>query len=92
MKRDRQIILSLVALGRITPAEAERLLAAWNAGREELLVLATFLVVGLTEFLPGLAHLIRHQAQHLAYTLLPEGIPGVHHALMAISYWMGGIL
>lgn len=88
MKRDRQIILSLVALGRITPAEAERLLAAWNAGQEEFLVLAACLVVGLTEFLPGLANLTRH----LAHTLLPEGIPGVHHAITAISYWVGGVL
>jgi hypothetical protein len=88
MKRDRQIILSLVALGRITPGEAERLLAAWNAGREEFLVLAACLVAGLTEFVPGLAHL----AQHLAHTLLPERIPGVHHAIMAISYWVGGVL
>jgi hypothetical protein len=88
MKRERQIILSLVALGRITPAEAERLLAAWNAGREELLVLAACLVIGLTEFLPGLSSLTRN----LAHTLLPEGIPGVHHAIMAISYWVGGVL
>ena len=88
MKSDRQIILSLVALGRITPAEAERLLAAWIAGREELLVLATCLVAGLTQILPGVAHL----AQHLAHTLLPEGIPGVHHAITAVSYWMGGVL
>ena len=88
MKSDRQIILSLVALGRITPAEAERLLAAWNAGQEELLLLAACLVIGLTEFLPGLAHL----AQHLAHTLLPEEIPGVHHAITTVSYWMGGVL
>jgi hypothetical protein len=84
MKRDRQVILWLVALGRITPAEAERLLAAWNADREELLVLAACLVISLTESLPVLAH--------LAHTLLPEGIPGVHHAITAISYWMGGVL
>ena len=88
MNRDRQIILSLVALGRITPAEAERLLAAWSASREELLVLAACLVIGLTESLPGLASLTRY----LAYTLLPEGIPGVHHAITAISYWVGGVL
>jgi hypothetical protein len=88
MKRDRQIILSLLALGRITPAEAERLLAAWNAGREEFLVLSACVVVGLTEFLPELAH----QSQHLAHTLLPGGIPGVHHAITAISYWVGGVL
>jgi len=34
MQTDRRSILHLVALGRITPAEAERLLIAWNEGRE----------------------------------------------------------
>jgi len=39
MQTDRRAILTLVALGRITAAEAERLLLALNAGREGLWVL-----------------------------------------------------
>jgi hypothetical protein len=84
MKRERQAILSLIALGRITPAEAERLLAAWNAGREEIWALAACLVICLAQFLPALAR--------LAHTLLPERISGLHHAITAVSYWMGGLL
>jgi hypothetical protein len=34
MEKERQIILSLIALGRITPREAERLLAVWSLGRK----------------------------------------------------------
>lgn len=80
MQRGRQTILSLVALGRITPREAERLLAAWNAGREEMWAIAVCAAVGLVEGLPVLSR--------LAHTLLP----GLHHAVAAITYWMGGVL
>lgn len=79
MYRERQAILSLIALGRITPREAERLLAAWNAGREELWILGACIVAGLAQSMPSLAH--------LAQTLLP-----MHHAGAAITYWMGGML
>ncbi len=34
MKDDRRAILSLIALGRITPYQAERLLIACNESRE----------------------------------------------------------
>lgn len=36
MNTNRRTILHQVALGRITPIEAERLLIAWNDGRENL--------------------------------------------------------
>ena len=72
MNRERQVILSLVALGRITPREAERLLAVWNAGREEFWVLAACLAACAAQFLPDIAG--------LAHTLLPA----LHHAVAAI--------
>lgn len=34
MSRDQQMILQLVAQGRITPGDAERLLLAWSAEQE----------------------------------------------------------
>jgi hypothetical protein len=34
MNTDRRVILALIAMGRITPAEAERLLAAWDESFE----------------------------------------------------------
>jgi len=40
MHSDRSAILSLIALGRITPREAERLLAIWRDGDETILRLA----------------------------------------------------
>ena len=40
MNTDRRAILSLVATGRITASEAERLLVAWNDSRETVWILA----------------------------------------------------
>lgn len=40
MNSDRSTILSLVATGRITPREAERLLAVWRDGDDAILKLA----------------------------------------------------
>lgn len=84
MERERQTILSLVALGRITPREAERLLAAWNTGREELWAVVACAVVGLVESLPWLGR--------LAHMLLTEVVPGLHHAVAGMTYWIGGVL
>lgn len=35
MDRNRRTLLQLVAVGRLSPAEAERLLAVWNLKRED---------------------------------------------------------
>ncbi len=62
MNTDRRAILSLVANGRITAAEAERLLAAWSDSRETAWVLIICLVYAclaqlhLHELVPGLVH------------------------------------
>ena len=84
MQRESQTILSLVALGRITPREAERLLAVANTGREELWVMAACAAAGFAQVLPALPR--------LAHTLFSAGLPGLHHAVMAITYWIGGVL
>ena len=88
MRNDRQAIWSLLALGRITPREAERLLAVWNAGREELWVvgacLAGCLAACLAQFEPVVAR--------LAQALLPASASGLHHAALAITYRIGGVL
>lgn len=34
MRGDRRLVLQLIALGRLSPAEAERLLLAWSEVRE----------------------------------------------------------
>jgi hypothetical protein len=78
MNRERQTILSLLALGRITPREAERLLVAWNAGRDEVLVIAACVAAGLAQVVPAVTHLLQ--------ALLPGGIPALHHAVAAIAH------
>lgn len=76
MNRERQIILSLVALGRITPREAERLLATWNAGREEFWVLGACVAACVAQFLPDLGR--------VAHSLMPA----LHHAVAVIAFWL----
>ena len=89
MKRERQAILSLIALGRISPREAERLLAAWSSARDELWAIAICAAACLAQSLPAL--------ERLAHNLLPGGLPGLLHAASAVAasavtYWIGGVL
>ena len=67
MQTDRRFLLHLVALGRITPAEAERLLTVWNQGRESLwaltgaVLIACLALLHLPDILPGLGHTAHSQ-------------------------------
>lgn len=45
MNTDRRVILTLIAMGRTTPAEAEQLLAAWDESRETAWILAISLAI-----------------------------------------------
>jgi hypothetical protein len=92
MQNNRRTILSLVALGRITPAEAERLLIAWNVGREGRWIFAACIAIALLVLLnpqQGLSAL-----SHIAHTLLP-GLT-LHHALaqtvQVLGHLLGGML
>ena len=75
MNTDRRAILSLVAMGRITAAEAERLLAAWNDSRETAWILALSLAFALLaqlhlhDVLPILMHFFNAQTPALAEAL-----------------------
>jgi hypothetical protein len=75
MSTDRRAILALIAMGRITPAEAERLLTAWNESQETAWILvasigfALLAQLHLHEFLPMLKHLISAQIPALANIL-----------------------
>jgi hypothetical protein len=90
MNTDRRAILSLVATGRITAAEAERLLAAWNDSRETAWILAFGLAVAclaqlhVRELLPILMHFFNAQVPVLA--------EAVHRALSPITDVLGGSL
>jgi len=90
MNTDRRVILSLVAMGRITAAEAERLLAAWNDSRETAWILALSLAFAcvaqlhLRELLPILMHFFNARTPALAEV--------VNHAVSPITELLGGLL
>ena len=86
MRNDRRAILSLVALGRITPSEAERLLIACNADRDGFWIFAACVEATLFTLVPhqGLAALL-----HVSRVLLADD--SLHHALSFIHHLSGGI-
>jgi hypothetical protein len=90
MQTDRRAILSLVALGRISPAEAERLLILWNQGWENSWLFVAVIVglvvaqIDLHQVLPGLAH--------FAQSLLSGRVIPLHHAMAVITRVFGGEL
>ena len=75
MSSDRRAILGLIAMGRITPVEAERLLAAWNEGRETAwlivlgLMFALMAQIHLHELIAMLMHFVNAQAPAVAEIL-----------------------
>jgi hypothetical protein len=88
MQNNRRTILSLVAIGRITPVEAERLLIAWNVGGETHWTLVACIVIALLalsnsqQCFPALLHITR--------VLLP-GLT-LHHALAQTIHVLGSFL
>lgn len=84
MQHERQVILSLVALGRITPREAERLLAATDVAREETWAFLMCITACMVQAVPALVN--------LAHALLPGGLSSVSHAVAAITRSLGGVL
>lgn len=89
MKRDRRTIFGLVAMGRITPAQAERLLAVCNEGREILwIVAACIAAAGLAQLNP---HTLFPEAMHAVRALLPASFTALHHAAALAVNALGGI-
>ena len=86
MRNDRCAILSLVALGRLTPSEAERLLLACNASHNGLWIFAACLAAALFILVPhqGLTSLL-----HVSRVLLADH--SLHHALFFIHRLSGEI-
>ena len=90
MQTDRRAILSLVALGRISPAEAERLLIVWNQSWENSWLVVALVVAwvvaqfDLHQALPDLAH--------FAQSLLSGRVIPLHHAMALANRIFGGKL
>jgi hypothetical protein len=90
MQTERLAILRLLALGRITPAQAERLLIAWNEGRDSRwLLVACILTAWMASIDPRyrLADLL-----HTASSLLPGSFAFLRHTLSLVSRLFGGTL
>jgi hypothetical protein len=87
MKSERRTILQLLAAGRISSGEAERLLAAASADRESLWVLA-----GCAVFTATQAHAFAVPMIECARTILAWSLPALQHALGLIASTQGGRL
>jgi len=90
MQSDRRTILSLVATGRITSTEAERLLVLSNERTETIWALAACLAAAL---------LLKNPSEHLLsgifdmLRILPTAIPGaIHQVQVVLTQVVGGIL
>jgi len=86
MSTDRRAILALIAMGRITPAEAERLLAAWNESRETAWILVASFGFAL------LAQLPMHEILPMLRHLVSAHIPALANMLGSLIGAMGGLL
>jgi hypothetical protein len=87
MQQDRRTILSLVALGRITPAEAERLLIVWNETREGVLVFIACIVLALFSQIKMQQDL--RALLHFAYAMLAGD--WLRHVLTVLTCFTGGL-
>lgn len=89
MNMNRRTILALIALGRITPVEAEQLLSAIHESRETTWILAICLAfvcltqLHLHEFVPSLVHFFNLEVPLLAAS--------AHHAVSTVADLLGGM-
>ncbi|HUX43768.1 MAG TPA: hypothetical protein VMV57_03360 [Terracidiphilus sp.] len=78
MSGDKGAIWRLLAIGRISPGEAERLLAACQEGRETKWILACCVALAVLAKLHG-------------NWLLPESVNALAGGMNALTHWMGGL-
>jgi len=83
MKDGRRGILAMVAAGRITAGEAERLIVAWNEGREGgWIALAVVAACAIQANWPW--------AVHLLHSLVGAWPRALHEAVWMVTKGMGG--
>ena len=97
MNNDRRAILSLIAMGRITPREAERLLAVWPDSSETAWVVGACAVIAAGMGLAP-AHELAHAHQLLERfadffrTILPMAGATTSQTLSFLTRIVGGAL
>lgn len=91
MNRNRRTLLQLVALGRLSPVEAERLTAAWSLQREDAWI---FLVCLLLTVLPAQAplHPLLGAIDAACSMHLPAGFAPLGQLFSTLHHLTGGIL
>ena len=90
MNSHRRAILQLVAMGRVTAAEAERLLIASDHVQEALWTLIA--CIALVCLAP---HYVRQWLPHLhqiAHSLVSRSLISLHPAHSLVTRWFGGML
>jgi hypothetical protein len=83
LPRDRRTILYLVAVGRITPEEAERMLVAWNDLRESQWIVAGCMVLAVLSTLGGHGGFGQGWFTH-------SWLTQAQHAVSHFKLWWGG--
>ena len=86
MREERRAILSLIAAGRISASEAERLMAAWSADREALWLVVAGLALVVAQ---GVFH--GPAIGHLAHALAPAVNWVAQHTIAMIGKGFGGM-
>jgi hypothetical protein len=89
---ERRAILSLLAMGRITAAEAERLMliwrdTAWQQAAEWLLIAVACLAAGILQSHP---HIRLHGFGSFAHAVVAHGTRALHNAVSITFKPMGG--
>jgi hypothetical protein len=86
---NRKAIFSLIAMGRITPAQAERLLAVSSESGETLLALAAYIIALL--LMQTNAHGLSSAISHPLRSLHPAVTMALHSAQHIVTQLFGGI-
>jgi hypothetical protein len=76
----RSTILYLVAVGRMTPAEAERLMMTWSDLRESEWIVAGCMVLAVLGLLHGQGWFAHAWGMH------------AQHAISLFKFWLGGTI
>jgi len=87
---DRRAIFSLIAMGRITPAQAERLLAIANERTEALLGLV--LCAAALFLMQASWHNLLPEMLHFFRSLIPAAAAALNNAQNAVNHMLGGLL